>query len=57
MQNKIRDDALEEAAKLAEKYDKYTVDGRESHCGFVIATAIRQLKSGEPELYDPSKHG
>lgn len=42
-----RDIGLEEAAQVAEQYDRYAVDGKPSVGGTVIATAIRHLKSSE----------
>jgi hypothetical protein len=41
----IRAEIIEECAAVAEQYDNYTVDGRPSAVGTVIATALRGLKS------------
>lgn len=44
-----KDAALEEAARVAEQYDGYTVDGSPSVNGAVVATAIRYMKSTKSE--------
>ena len=41
----IRAEVIEECAVVAEQYDNYTVDGRPSAVGAVIAAALRGLKS------------
>lgn len=41
--NEARNAVIEECAKVAEQYDNYTVDGRPSAVGAVIAAAIRGL--------------
>lgn len=46
-------DECERAAKVAEQYDNYTVDGRTSWVGAVIATAIRGMDLETPALPPP----